>query len=425
MGRVFRLWRGVWKKNERLHWHFVPTPADYGFTVYMDSPETYETIEATVREHYVLGQTTQLAITYGMPDWMLFPSGQTAPITITNTAELVGVMNRKPPHSDVTLLVTLGAKSVAEYQFLCHSDFSIGPTTYSVGGSQDERAKARYESLVFEERLLTSETVMNEIFGEEEMLIFHRVALEMGHADRVIRPHAGGGVVNGMEIIQLDDDDDEMVDVAPMGGSGRLTTSHGPNIPSHHDPVPQVSPSDALSVLWDVGLDLLEYPDFNTVQKEENVGSSDAEFWKAVMDETCNCCEQELTVGNEGREEVAVAERGPLGVIAGTVQSQPSQPAALLEEADSSTGSTTIGTSQLRREGTMKANQVGGSMIIIDDGPVETRKINVTSEGPTTIQSPALNLTLACEHVEGGTQKMDCVNVGDTSSEGSDTDGGF
>lgn len=69
------------------------------------------------------------------------------------------------------------------------------------------------------ERLVTSERVMNEIFGEQEMLILHRVALEIGHADRVLRPQPSFGVTQRIKIIQLDDDD-EMVDVSQTGGTG-------------------------------------------------------------------------------------------------------------------------------------------------------------------------------------------------------------
>lgn len=67
---------------------------------------------------------------------------------------------------------------------------------------------------MFGERIGTSERVMNEIFGEEEMLIFHRIALEMANAYR-LRPRQGeNGAVHGVEIIQLEDDE-EMVDATP------------------------------------------------------------------------------------------------------------------------------------------------------------------------------------------------------------------
>lgn len=78
--------------------------------------------------------------------------------------------------------------------------------------------------LVFGERMLTSLAVMNEIFGEQEMLVFHRVALEMELADRVRPPNAEGVRANGVEIIQLDDDD-EMLEVAHVVGQGHGGTT--------------------------------------------------------------------------------------------------------------------------------------------------------------------------------------------------------
>ncbi|KAF2602814.1 hypothetical protein F2Q70_00028073 [Brassica cretica] len=219
MGRVFRIWSGDWKKNGHEQWHFVPNHQDYGFTMYMDSPKTLAVIDATVRENYMLGCATLVLITYMMPDWMMFPSGPSPPITIASKADLVSLISRIPPLSEITLLVTFGAKNVAEFQFLCPSDFTIGSSTYVVGDGQDERARARYESLVLGGRLVTNEKVMNEIFGEQEMLILHRVALEIGHADRVLRPQPSSGVTQRIKIIQLDDDD-EMVDVSQTGGTG-------------------------------------------------------------------------------------------------------------------------------------------------------------------------------------------------------------
>ena len=52
---------------------------------------------------------------------------------------------------------------------------------------------------------------MNEIFTEEEMVIFHRISLEMAYGDSIIaqEPRVNQPV---REIIELDDDEDEMVD---------------------------------------------------------------------------------------------------------------------------------------------------------------------------------------------------------------------
>ncbi|KAL0900240.1 hypothetical protein Bca101_084201 [Brassica carinata] len=366
MGRIFRLWRGVWKKNERLHWHFVPTPADYGFTMFMDSPQTFERVEAA----------------------MIFPSGRVPPLTITNTAELISVMNRRPPTSDVTLLLTLGAKNVAEYQFLCRSDFTIGSKTYVVGENQDERAKATYESLVFGERLLTCEEVMKEIFGEREMVLFHRVALEMGYADKALRPQPGGVVV-----------------------------------PFQQQPLPPISASAAPSVFWDVGLDLLEYPEFFNAQRDGNLVSME-DFANGTMDDSCNCCNKAFVVGTGPGQNLGFrAGVMSAGGFLETLEDDYSRAAIFQEQTDSSAGSTQVVCSQVMSGFPMETNE--GDPITHGGGVVETDKMKGTTRTSTGVQSSGLSLTLACGNAEGGTKEIDGGSVVETSSEGSGTDGAY
>ncbi|KAG2246307.1 hypothetical protein Bca52824_085935 [Brassica carinata] len=106
---------------------------------------------------------------------------------------------------------SVGSKSVAEYQFLCRTRFAIGSTTYVFDETADAGSRMAYENLVLSDRAATTERVMNEIFTEEEMVIFHRVSLEMAYADSILaqEPRVNQPV---REIIELDDDEDEMVD---------------------------------------------------------------------------------------------------------------------------------------------------------------------------------------------------------------------
>ncbi|KAF8093512.1 hypothetical protein N665_0383s0139, partial [Sinapis alba] len=335
MGRMFRVWRGEWKKNQREHWHFVPTPADHGFTMYVEDASNYEIVEGAVRESYGLGETTPLVITYGMPDWMLFPSGNTPPpMTIASCDDLHTLLRERPWLTEVTLLVTLGAKSVAEYHFLRRSNFSIGSTSYVVDGRQTERAKAIYESLVFGERLLTSERVVTEIFGEQEMLLFYRVALEMRHVDRGVRTHAVSRVGQGIEVIRIEDDED-MVDVpnvgshspqaieGPGGGHNTVSATEGQLVP--------VNAVEAPSVLWDVGIDVVNYLDFYKSGRVTGLEGNETEFWTGLIEEgaisSCN-----LEVNGEG---------GTLGMPLSTEVAE-----GIEVEVLSSTGSTAIVCSQ-------------------------------------------------------------------------------
>nr|VDD11632.1 unnamed protein product [Brassica oleracea] len=252
---------------------------------------------------------------------MMFPSGPSPPITIATTADLVSLISRRLPLSEITLLVTFGAKNVAEFQFLCRSDFTIGSSTYVVGDGQDERARARYESLVLGERLVTSERVMNEIFGEQEILILHRVALEIGHADRVLRPQPSFGVTQRIKIIQLDDDD-EMVDVSQTGGTGNrnLEGTGGAIIPLQPQPLAKIPAADAPSLLWDVGLDLLDYPEFYNAQRDGGLVTQDSAFWNELIEDNYQSVEGLFLLPNNKESDLRLTQDQTL--VGGGVISQ-------------------------------------------------------------------------------------------------------
>ncbi|KAH0935231.1 hypothetical protein HID58_012348 [Brassica napus] len=71
----------------------------------------------------------------------------------------------------------------------------------------------------YAEDVAQTERVMNAIFPEEGMLLFHRVSLEMAYADNFLanRNRSNPPV---REIMELDGDDDEMVD----GNQANLAT---------------------------------------------------------------------------------------------------------------------------------------------------------------------------------------------------------
>ncbi|CAH8334040.1 unnamed protein product [Eruca vesicaria subsp. sativa] len=173
MGRLFRVFRGKWKRNRRNHWLFLPTPGDNPWTMYVEEADNYQMVEGATREIYGLGEAKPVVITYGRLDWMLFPSGNIPPLTTSTSHDLHDLLTERPWVTEVTLLVTLGARSMVEYNFLRRSNFSIGTTKYVVDGAQDDRARAIFEGLVFSERLLTSDRVMLEIFGEQEMQLLY------------------------------------------------------------------------------------------------------------------------------------------------------------------------------------------------------------------------------------------------------------
>lgn len=77
--------------------------------------------------------------------------------------------------------------------------------------------------LVFGRRMIASEEVMNEIFGEEEMEIFYRVEMEMGLADKEKARKLAEQRLPLTGIIRLDDDYD-MEDASRIVMRGGSTT---------------------------------------------------------------------------------------------------------------------------------------------------------------------------------------------------------
>lgn len=60
MGRMLRIWRGEWRKNDSQYWHFVPVQTDLGLSLYMDEGESFATVEGIVRTHYGVSETTPM-----------------------------------------------------------------------------------------------------------------------------------------------------------------------------------------------------------------------------------------------------------------------------------------------------------------------------------------------------------------------------
>lgn len=147
MSICVKFWRGEWKKNEEEEWHFHPDEEDIGKRVMIKDDETYATLEAMVRRQYSLRPLTPLVLTFRLPSWMLSPLGyKTPPTTINHTEDLCILLNVKISLSDLALLVIVGPRRVAEYEFLCRTRFSIGSTTYIVDGTQTEANRAEYKS---------------------------------------------------------------------------------------------------------------------------------------------------------------------------------------------------------------------------------------------------------------------------------------
>ncbi|CAN6910599.1 unnamed protein product [Brassica oleracea] len=285
MSICVRLWRGEWKKNGEDEWHFHPDVDDFRLRAMRKDDETYETLEAMVRRRYSLRPSSPVVLTFRLPSWMLSPVGyKTLPTTITRTEDLCVLLNVRTSLSDLALLVTAGPKCVAEYEFLCRTSFTIGSTTYVVDNTQNEGSRAEYETLVYGDRATQTERVMNALFPEDALRLFHRVSCEMAYADRCLANEINHNR-GSREIIVVDDDDDVMYEANPVnveigessqaGGGGSLQPSMVFSA--------AMTQSQAPPILWDVGMDLANHQSQSNPQNVHSSLENDMRFWEGVI----------------------------------------------------------------------------------------------------------------------------------------------
>ncbi|XP_056846155.1 uncharacterized protein LOC108831784 [Raphanus sativus] len=219
MGKLVRLWRGEWLKEENGAWNFHADPTDFGFGAMIRDDESYESLLNVARMRYVVGQGTLVVLSYQFPSWILGPLGRrSVPISITTTADIPVMLSVREWFTKLVLVVTIGAESVARYHYNRRDNFVVGRKRYVVDGTQDEYARREFQRLVVGRRKTCSRSVLEDIFNEHEMMVLHRVDLEMDLADRLQEEADRRYEAIAREVILVEDDDDENMADAQTGG---------------------------------------------------------------------------------------------------------------------------------------------------------------------------------------------------------------
>ncbi|CAN6933694.1 unnamed protein product [Brassica oleracea] len=175
------------------------------------------------------------------------------------------------------MLITMGPKDVAEYEFHCRTNFAIGNTTYVFDHTANENSRVVYQ--IFGNRAAQTERVMDALFPQDSLRLFHRVSLEMAFADNFVATQHGG-TQPVREIIELDDNDTEMDE----GAQGNVTpgvTGLGTEV------VGPVGQGDAPPILWDVGMDITAMGEHRRAQPPPTEGLDDGMMFWARMASEC------------------------------------------------------------------------------------------------------------------------------------------
>ncbi|KAL0728953.1 hypothetical protein Bca4012_025046 [Brassica carinata] len=268
--------------------------------------------------------------------------------------------------------------------------------------------------LVFGGRMVASESVMNEIFGEEEMVVFYRVAMEMELADkekaRKLEEQKGLGPC----LICLDDDT-EMEDGSKGVGreesaKGGLQRGQGSQDKGKGIMQDSEGQTKAPAVLWDVGIDLLTFPEFCNRERAAAMEASENAFWESVLhEETKSTDETESTKGFSDSDEGGA---GGLGSKRDGAIEKEGVVVVMGDDGASSTSNTAVICTQLGSKATSASVDVGvevGTAVGVGNVsgiPLEDKEErgaeNITqigddlSEGCQQLPPPSLMLTLAC-----------------------------
>ena len=105
-------------------WEFITHPENIGYRVVVYETVRYDTIDQIIRQRYGLSQYTPLVISHRLPNWMLGPQGNRAPpMTISSTAVLSWLLHGRTWISELPMLITMGPKDIAEYEFHYRTNF--------------------------------------------------------------------------------------------------------------------------------------------------------------------------------------------------------------------------------------------------------------------------------------------------------------
>ncbi|KAL0655905.1 hypothetical protein Bca4012_076489 [Brassica carinata] len=264
--QVLRVIHGAWNLHQNGEWSFERKTNDLGFPAIVRTSETFDSLERIVRSLYNLAIETPISMTYRLPEWMLIPDGNnTPPITILETPDVQVMIALRAWFADLTLCVTIGAEDVARYQFFCRSDFNIGSSSYKFGNGNEDPS---FEGFLGE-AVVASKAVLEEYFNDQEMMVIHRVHLEMEKAKLDLENQQCYQLVHGNEIIVIDDTDSDSDGTEPLGTNKLSITVFNTDSPmEYYEGIP-------VQFTVDEDLDVLE-PSYRLVDD----GIS---FWEGII----------------------------------------------------------------------------------------------------------------------------------------------
>ncbi|KAL0805356.1 hypothetical protein Bca101_097847 [Brassica carinata] len=195
-------------------------------------------------------------MTYRLPEWMLIPNGNiTPPITILETPDVQVMM-----------------------AFFCRADFNIGSTSYKFrNGNEDPSFEG--------EAVIASQAMLEEYFNDEEMMVIHRVHLEMKKAKLDLENQRCYQLVHGNEIIVIDDTDSDSDRTERLESNKLSITVFNTDVALDSEYIPQPNVSNDSPMEYYEGIPVQFDVDENLVivQPSSPLIDDGISFWEGVI----------------------------------------------------------------------------------------------------------------------------------------------
>ncbi|KAL0875988.1 hypothetical protein Bca101_025693 [Brassica carinata] len=280
MGKLVRLCQGEWNKKTDGAWNFHPDQTDFCFGAIIRDNETYQSSEGVVRMWYVLGERTPIVLSYQFPSWILGPLGRrSVPISITTTTDIPVMLRVREWFTELILVVNIGSESIARFHFNRRENFVVGRKSFVVDGTQNEYERREFEIKACRWEEEDEMQQNHEILTiEQEMMVLHRVDLEMDLADSLQRQAERQYEAIAREVILVEDEDDEM-DEAHMAPDTVPTITQGEsNTPTAENDLPLTQVCETLP-------DPPPVTDGNTSTVRRRTLETPMVFWEGLLGE--------------------------------------------------------------------------------------------------------------------------------------------
>ncbi|CAG7869439.1 unnamed protein product [Brassica rapa] len=183
MGQLVRISIGEWSKSAAGCWQFEGDPSAVDKYIVARSNENINSFTSLIREELVIGPECPIGLTYQLPQRMLHGIQSTKqPSNIVTSDDVAFVMSVQEWTNGVQLCITIGARNVAKYQFLCRTPFNIGDFRFLDGSVTEEDHFASLRGLVGEDIIRCSDTLMTQLFSDENLILIYRLSYEIEKA---------------------------------------------------------------------------------------------------------------------------------------------------------------------------------------------------------------------------------------------------